>query len=114
MVTTTSVTPCTDAENQVGQFAVVLLFDAAEVDDENPAPVVEQVARTSEYGRWTTTVTVPKTAKNGDTYVAIAACFAGADSNEPFRVYESEEFVVAVAPTAPPASPVAGKPAFTG
>lgn len=112
VVTAAAVTPCVNTGKQVGQFAAVLLVDAAELNDENSGLVVEQVARTSESGGWTTTMTVPKTAKNGDTFVVFAACFAGANSSDPFLVYAPEKFVVA--PPARTATPVTGKPAFTG
>jgi hypothetical protein len=56
----------------------------------------------------------PKTAKSGDTFMVMAACFVNDPNQDMFLIYDPQYFMVTDAPTAPVASPVTKAPSFTG
>ena len=115
--TVSSKTLCVDASGNVGPAVEVVLLDAATLDQPDVAPVFDTVIETDADGSWTTKVTVPKTAQEGDVFVVTAACFSTTeitDTTDPFLIYDPDAFLVTDATDAPPADPVPGDPTFTG
>jgi hypothetical protein len=115
--TVTSKTPCVDSDGKVGPQAEVVAIDEAALDDDDAYPTFDKILATDSSGGWTTTAKVPATAKTGDIYFVIAACFEAGpigDETEPFLVYDFQEFTVTPADKAPVATPVPGNPDFTG
>ena len=116
-VTFTSKTSCVDADGKVGnQVEVVGLTEADLTEDGRPS--IDKFVKTDAAGAWTTTAKIPASAKTGDVYYLVAACFQTGltigEDTEPFLVYDFAEFTVTGADKAPIADPVPGDPNFTG
>ena len=116
-IAVTSVTKCVD-DGDVGSTAEVVMINGEDLEDENP-DFVDKLVDTKDDGSWATKLTVPSSAKAGDVFVLIAACFADEGDltdpdTPPFIIYEPQLFTVTGAPKAPVADPVPGDPTFTG
>lgn len=90
--TVTSKDPCVDSAGKVGPQAEVVVIDEATLPDDEDAdiiPLVDKILPTDASGGWTTPIKVPATAKTGDVYFVIAACFTAGPIDE-----ETEPFLV--------------------
>lgn len=118
VITATSKTKCVDDAGVVSPHLEFLVFSAADLESEEPKFTVDKVVKTDSSGAWKTTAKIPTSAKTGDLYALIAACFdkdtKPSFEAEPFLVYEGLIFTVTAADKAPIATPVAGDPNYTG
>jgi hypothetical protein len=130
VTTAKSVTPCV-VKGVTGKVAEVALLDGADFADSTvktkalraksikaaadvlPNPVQDKFVSLDKAGNWSVPLTVPKTAKVGDIYIAIAICGPSVDQDATM-IYDAVPFVVTSAPQAPVATPVPGKPSYTG
>ena len=116
VVTVASVTKCVDAKGVVGKGVDVVLFGMNDLTNPNadPGPAAEKISKVGKDGAWTVTLAAPKTAKSGDTFMVMAACFVNDSNQDAFLIYDPQYFMVTDAPTAPVAAPVTKAPSFTG
>jgi hypothetical protein len=116
VITVKSTDPCVDSKGKVGP-AAELFFLSGDPNTDDFGLVADKVLSTDKSGAWSTTVKAPKTAKDGDIYYLIAACFSTDkidDNTDPFLIYNQQAFMVTKADKAPVATPVPGNPNFTG
>jgi hypothetical protein len=106
------VTPCVPPQGAPNPEVDVLLFNQRDID-QNTDPTAAEVFAVGADGTWSGKLTVPADAELGKYFLA-AACFAGAEEEEPFLVYEEQQFTVTAASGAPPAVAVPGTPTVTG
>jgi len=114
-ISVTPSAPCVATDGTVVPLADVILMTKAHFDSPKPFdPDAERLVDTDGSGAWTTTLTVPASAKAGVTYVVAAICITSTkDDATAVRVYKPVTFVVS-ASKAPVATPVPGTPKFTG
>lgn len=117
-ITMKSKTACVDAEGTVGRVVEIVLTTEAELEDQDAEFTVDKAIDTDAKGAWNTTVKVPKSAKVGEEYLAVALCYPTGstygDDSEPFLIYDPQVFTVTGDDKAPVADPVPGDPDYTG
>ena len=107
-----SVTPCVPPAEAPNPNVTVALFNQRDID-QNTVTVFKVFAVGAD-GTWSGKLTVPGDAELGKYFIA-AACFAGvSQTEEPFLIYEEQQFTVTAAAGAPPAAAVPGAPTVTG
>jgi len=113
-----SKTDCVDSAGVIAPHAEFLMLGGDDLESEDGGFTIDKTVLTDAAGAWKTKAKIPSSAKSGEVYVLIAACFdadtkPGLDT-EPFLVYDPEVFTVTDAEKAPVAKPVPGDPTFTG
>jgi hypothetical protein len=113
-----SKTDCVDGGGAVGPHVEFLMGDEESLKNDDGELIIDKVLSTDSDGAWATKAKIPSSAKPGEIYGLIAACF-DADTEpsqdaEPFLVYDVQIFKVTEADKAPVADPVPGDPNYTG
>jgi hypothetical protein len=114
----TSKTKCVDRAGKIAPHAEFIMMGQADLIIENAPFTVDETIKTDSTGGWTAKATIPTTAKPGQLYFVIAACFPAETKPGrgavPFLVYKAQTFTVTATDKAPVAKPQPGDPDYTG